>query len=74
MDENADARNRAWRTFIQALGIDVASAVAAVLVVALTDIQWTKEFWIGIGLLAAKTAVQTVVAYVGRKAVPPPTQ
>ena len=73
MNPNSDARNRAWRTFIQALGIDVATAVAAVLVVALTDIQWTQDFWIGIGLLAAKTAVQTVVAYVGRKAVPPPT-
>ncbi len=72
MDTDSDARNRAWRTLLQGLGIDVAVAVVAVLTPLLTNVEWTQAFWTGVGALAAKSIVQAVVAFVARKVVPPP--
>lgn len=72
MNEDADARNRAWRTLLQGLGIDVAVAVVAVLTPLLTNIEWTQAFWLGVAGLVGKSVVQAVVAYVARKVVPPP--
>lgn len=73
MNPNADAKNRAWRTFVQGLGIDL--AVALVLAVGPelvgADFAWTRGYWTAVGLLAAKTVVHTVVSYVARKVVPP---
>lgn len=72
----ADARNRAWRTFVQGLGTDVVGATALAVLPALAgqDFAWTRAYWGAVGLLAAKTAILTVVSYIARKTVPPPTR
>jgi len=73
MNPNADAKNRAWRTFVQGLGIDLAVALVLAVGPALvgSDFAWSRAYWSALGLLAAKTAVHTVVSYVARKVVPP---
>ena len=38
----ADARSRAWRTLAQGLAVDLVATLAAALVVALADIEWTS--------------------------------
>lgn len=68
---NADARNRAFRTFVQGLLIDVGTAVTAALAASLTDVQWTKAFWVTLGFMVGKTALQAAVSYVARKVLPP---
>jgi hypothetical protein len=69
----ADARNRAFRTFVQAFAIDLAAAVVLAVGPALADqhFAWTVAYWVSLGLLAAKTAVQTAVSYAARKLIPP---
>lgn len=69
----ADAKNRALRTFVQGLGTDVLGAVVLAVGPALAgaDFAWTSEYWTAVGLLAAKTVVLSVVSYVSRKVVPP---
>jgi hypothetical protein len=70
-----DAGNRAWRTFVQGVGTDVAVAVALALLPALAgaDFAWTPEYWAAVGLLAGKTAILTGVSYVARLKAPPPS-
>jgi hypothetical protein len=72
-DANADARNRAARTFVQGLLTDVIGAVAMAVGPALAgaDFAWTKQYWTAVGLLTAKTIVLSVVSYVSRKVAPP---
>lgn len=67
----ADARNRAWRTLVQGLGYDVATAVVLVLVATVGDLQWTRAYWITLGLAVAKSAVLSGVAYFARLLVKP---
>lgn len=69
----ADARNRAVRTFFQALLIDVVGAVVLAVGPALLgkNFAWTADYWTTVGLLAAKTAVQTAVSYIAAKVLPP---
>jgi len=67
----ADARNRAWRTLVQGLAVDLVATLAAVLVVALADIEWTSTYWLGVASLVGKTAITSVVAYVARRVAPP---
>ena len=65
----ADARNRALRTFLQGLGIDVAVAVATVLYTWLNsdaDLS-SREAWVGVGILLGKTALTTAASYVMRR-------
>lgn len=71
---SADARNRALRTFAQGLLVDVAGALVLAVGPALAgaDFAWTRGYWAAVGMLAAKTAIQSVVAYVSRTVVPPP--
>jgi len=73
MNPTADAKNRAWRTFVQGLLVDVAAAVVLAIgpAVAGADFAWSKAYWLTLAGLAAKTAVQSAVSYVARKAVPP---
>ncbi len=66
-----DARNRALRTFVQGLGLDVAVALSVFLAASFTDIQWTREYWVALGLTAARTVLLAAVSYVARKVVPP---
>lgn len=65
----ADARNRAFRTFVQGLGIDVAGAVALAVVPALAgaDFAWSRAYWLSVAGLAAKTGIYTGVSYVARR-------
>jgi len=68
----ADAKNRALRTFAQGLLIDVATVVIALLVTLLSaEVQWTREYWYGVAALVGKTALAAAVSYVARKVVPP---
>ena len=67
-----DAKSRALRTAAQGLALDVATALAAVLAAALTGVTWTRAWWAALGLLLAKTAVQSAVSYLHRKLIPPP--
>lgn len=69
----ADARQRAWRTFVQGLAVDVVAAVAAALALALADpaFSWTRLYWSGVGLALAKTALTAGASYVARHRMPP---
>lgn len=69
----ADARNRAVRTFLQGLAVDVVLAVAVALSAALADpgFAWSAGYWRLLGLSLAKTVLMTVAAYVMRLKVPP---
>jgi uncharacterized membrane protein YcjF (UPF0283 family) len=66
-----DARQRAWRTFWQSFLVDVGASVVAVLLPLVSDLEWTREWWLAAGALAAKTLVMAVVSYVARRLVPP---
>lgn len=74
LNADADARNRAWRTLVQGLGIDLAVALLLAIGPSLVgnDFAWSTGYWRTLGLLAAKTAIQTLVSYAARKLVPPP--
>jgi hypothetical protein len=69
----ADARNRAWRTFLQGLLVDIVLSVvaAASLAVSSPDFAWNGPYLLGVGLALAKTALTTMAAYVMRKLAPP---
>ncbi|GLI01033.1 hypothetical protein [Phytohabitans aurantiacus] len=67
----ADARQRGTRAFFFGLFLDVAVAVVLVLSTSLTDLQWTREYWIALGLSAAKSVLQAIVTYLARKLIPP---
>lgn len=69
----ADARNRAWRTFLQGLLVDVALGVTAgaSLAIASPSFEWSKPYLVGLGLSLAKTTLTTALAYVMRKLGPP---
>jgi hypothetical protein len=69
-----DARERAVRTFFQGLGIDVGVALLLVLATTFTDIDWTGAYWTTLGLLLAKTFLQSVVSNLVRRLVPPSPQ
>ena len=70
---SADAKNRAWRTAVQGLALDVLTAIVLVLSVAVTDLRWTRAYWVALGLLVAKTGIQSAVSYGARNLVPPAT-
>lgn len=69
----ADASNRAWRTLMQGLLLDVLVAVGMVLVTSLTSVEWTRKYWLALAALLLKTTIQAVVSYLSRKIVPPPS-
>lgn len=69
--ELRDARIRAVRSFMWGLFLDVSSFVVVVLVTAFTNIEWTREYWVALGLLLAKTVLQSGVAYLARRLFPP---
>jgi hypothetical protein len=68
----SDARNRAFRTFVQGFGLDVASGAVVALTAAVAGgIEWTRLYWVALGLAVAKSVVQAAVSYLARKLVPP---
>ena len=65
---NQDARNRALRSFLQGLAIDVAVAVCLVLTTVLIDANgWDEIEWSLLGFSLAKTVAQTIAAFVMRR-------
>lgn len=68
---SADARTRAWRTFVQGFGIDVTVAVVLALLPAFTGIEWTAAYWAALGLSVARTSLQAAVSYLARVLIPP---
>lgn len=65
----SDARNRALRTLIQSLAADVGIAVLVALSAwwsASPDLS-TREAWIGVAVLAGKTAITTALSYLMRR-------
>lgn len=70
---NRDAMNRAVRTFLQGLWVDVSAALAVALAVGLTDVRWTKEYWIAFAVMLGKTVAIAVVSYAYRLLKPPPS-
>jgi hypothetical protein len=62
-----DARNRALRSFVQGLGIDIATALAALLLVWLPDADLSsRDAWIVLATGAARTVLQSIASYVMR--------
>jgi hypothetical protein len=70
-DVQADARNRSFRTYVQGFAIDVATALVLVLALAFTNIEWTPEYWVALGLTSAKSVLQAGAAYLMRMLVTP---
>lgn len=66
----ADARNRALRTFLQGLAVDV---LLAVCLVAYDALQSDAPDWRLLLLTLLKTALMTAASYVMRKLQPPAT-
>lgn len=68
-----DAKNRAIRTFIQNIGLDVAVVVLPLIYDAVSG--WNGGFdaayWTLVSTSVGKTAALTVIAYFMRKASPP---
>lgn len=63
----ADARNRALRSIVQGLAVDVLVAVATALLLWLPDADLSSgEAWIVLGVALAKTVMQAVASYVMR--------
>jgi hypothetical protein len=73
LPKKQDAINRAVRTFIAGLWVDVATAVVGALVLMLGDVHWTKAWWVALGILLLKTAGTAAVSYVRRFLSPPPS-
>lgn len=63
-----DAKDRAWRTFLQNIGVDIAVVVAPLLYGAVSswDGAFTAAYWVPVGLSVAKTAALVAIAYVMR--------
>lgn len=63
----SDAKNRALRTFLQGLGVDVLAAlVLLVFPVVSGASDWSSFDWQILGFLAAKTVAVTILSYVMR--------
>lgn len=69
----ADAKDRAWRTFLQNIWLDLGVIVGPLLVDAVTkwDGSFTGSYWTGVGITVAKTAATVVLAYWMRMKKPP---
>lgn len=67
----ADARERSFRSLLQGLGIDVATALVLALSVLLTTTEWTKAFWVTLAYSVGKSVVQATVSYFMRLLVKP---
>jgi hypothetical protein len=63
----ADANNRALRTFLQGLGIDVAVGVAALVLSGAVDAISDTAGLIAFGVAVGKTVATSMAAYVMRR-------
>jgi heme/copper-type cytochrome/quinol oxidase subunit 4 len=65
------ARTHGLRMFLIGLGLDVAVAGTVFLVSVISDLEWTRTYWLMLGLGLAKSCVQGVVGYFARKWITP---
>jgi high-affinity Fe2+/Pb2+ permease len=62
-----DALNRAWRTLYTAFGADAALLIGAGLLELLDKVDISTEaFWIGLGILVAKSILTSLGSYLLR--------
>lgn len=59
------------RTFLLGLGLDVMIGVTLYLVTVIGQLEWTKAYWIVLGLGVARSAIMSAVAYLARRLLPP---
>ena len=69
----ADAKDRAVRTLIQGLLIDITTALALSVgpLLLSEDFAFTATYWTIVGTFAAKSLIQAVVSFFMRKLVSP---
>lgn len=68
-----DWASKLWgvRTILQGLALDVGVGVTLFLLTVIGNLEWTRAYWLILGLGVAKSAVQAVVAYMARRLLPP---
>lgn len=71
VDPKKDARDRAVRTFLWGLLIDVGTAIVVILLPAFSNIEWTKVYWLTLLGLLGKSVLSAVVAYFARFLIKP---
>ena len=59
------------RTFLLGLGLDVAVGVTLYLTTVIGSLEWTKTYWVVLGLGVARSAILAAVAYLVRRLLPP---
>lgn len=59
------------RTVIQGLLLDVGVGVTLFLLMVIGNLEWTRTYWVLLGLGVARSAIQAVVAYMARRLLPP---
>lgn len=68
----ASAKNRSWRTFLGGMGVDIMFALVAVMGTLGHVDFFSQAGWLTLGVLMAKTVIQTAISYVARMKVAPP--
>jgi hypothetical protein len=58
-------------TVMHGLAIDVTVGVTLFLLTTIGDLEWTRVYWLALGLGVARTTVQAVIAYAARRLLPP---
>lgn len=67
-----DASERAFRTLLQGLAVDVLAGIGVALTAAIAGgIEWTQAYWLALALAVGKSAVTAIVSYFARRFVPP---
>lgn len=67
-----DASVRAFRTLMQGLAVDLATAIVLALTAAIAGgIEWTQAYWIALALAVGKSSITAIVSYAARTLVPP---
>lgn len=69
---NADAAERAQRTLLQGLAVDVLAGVSVALAAAVAGgIEWTQAYWVAFALAVGKSVLTAAFSYFARRMMPP---
>lgn len=76
MDTKDAAKERAWRTFLQNIWLDICVFVGPLLYDVVFNAQGleSKEYWIANGLSIGKTVLLVIISYVMRLKMRPKTE
>ena len=66
-----DARQRAIRSYLGGLIVAVAADVVPILEASAGNLQWSRAWWIALGITVASPALHAAAAYVLRHLAPP---